>query len=148
LGIEFTNQSTPQIWYPGDCKNVIIQITENCLDDLNCAVFKVAHESIHCLCPTGGQNANVLEGLANLFSIEYCRDNGHGDTWRANKQEYTDASNLLSELLVFDSNIIKKLRAIEPTISKFDKALIHSFNATIPESLIDKLIRKFLEKYG
>jgi len=60
LGVEFTTYIKPQIWYPGNCKHVSIQITINCLNDINRAIFQVAHETIHFLCPTGGQNANVL----------------------------------------------------------------------------------------
>jgi len=52
LGVEFS-QDGPQIWYPGNCKNIIIQISMNCIDDINRAVFQVAHEAIHCLSPTG-----------------------------------------------------------------------------------------------
>jgi hypothetical protein len=144
LGIEFTNQGNPQIWYPGNCKNVSIQITENCLNDINRAVFQVAHETIHCLCPTGKQNANVLEeGLANLFSIEYCAENGHGNNWSSNKEEYTNASDLVNELLEFDKDIIKKLRVVQPTISLIDKALILEICPTIPEQLAETLTIKF-----
>ncbi len=35
LGIELTNQGNPQIWYPGNCKNVSIQIIKYFLNDLN-----------------------------------------------------------------------------------------------------------------
>jgi hypothetical protein len=144
LGVEITNNGNPQIWYPGNCRNVCIQITEDCLSDLNRAVFQVAHETIHCLCPTGGQNANVLEeGLANLFSIEYCAENGHGKNWTSNKQEYTNASNLVTELLEFDNDIIKKLRAIQPILSLIDKKVILEINPNIPEELADALTEKF-----
>ena len=110
LGVEFNQDEHPRIWYPGNCKNVIIQISMNCINDLNRAVFQVAHEAIHCLCPTGSKNANVLEeGLANLFSIEYTKDNGHG-IWVSNGQNYTDASELVKKLLTIDSEIIKKTK--------------------------------------
>ncbi len=144
LGVEITNQSRPQIWYPGNSKNIIIQITDNCLFDLNRAVFQVAHESVHCLCPTEGNHTNVLEeGLANLFSIEYCKLNGHGDKWSANEIDYTNASENVSKFLRYDSDIIKKLRAIEPKISMINKDLIKKVNSSIPESLIDNLTKKF-----
>ncbi|WP_157594973.1 hypothetical protein [Psychroflexus tropicus] len=144
LGVEFTTNGNPQIWYPDDCKHVVIQITENCINDINRAVFQVAHESIHCLCPTGSQNANVLEeGLANLFSIIYCRENGHGNNWTSNAQSYTNASNLVEKLLSIDADIIKKLRAIEPTLSKVDKDLMIRVNPDITSELADKLTKKF-----
>src|SRR5688572_16155643 len=71
LGVEFTTEGGPQIWYPGNCKNIAVQITMECYYDIDRAVFQVAHEVIHCLGPSGRQNANFLEeGLANLFSID------------------------------------------------------------------------------
>ena len=144
LGVEFTTIGNPQIWYPGNCKHVSIQITEDCLEDINRAVFQVAHETIHCLSPTGSQNANVLEeGLANLFSIAYCRQNGHGKNWSSNKKEYTDASNLVEQLLRIDNDIIKKLRVIEPTLSKITKQHILEINTSIPMELVEELTKKF-----
>ena len=144
LGVEFTNQENPQIWYPGDCKHVAIQITMNCINDMNRAVFQVAHEAIHCLCPTGVKNANVLEeGLANLYSIEYCKENGHGNDWKASEQEYTDASELVKQLLQIDGDIIKKLRIVQPTISLIDKELILKTNNNVTNDLAENLTKKF-----
>lgn len=143
LGVEFNQDGHPRIWYPGDCKNVVIQISMNCINDINRAVFQVAHEAIHCLCPTGQNSANVLEeGLANLFSIEYTLANGHG-IWASNDQKYTDASELVKQLLSFDQEIIKKLRLVQPTISSIDKDLILSINPNVPEGLADNLTRIF-----
>ena len=123
LGVEFNQDGHPRIWYPEDCKNVVIQISMDCINNLNRAVFQVAHEAIHCLCPTGRNTANVLEeGLADLFSIEYTLANGNG-VWTASDQKYTDASELVKQLLSIDTEIIKKLRLIQPTISLIDKEL-------------------------
>jgi hypothetical protein len=60
------------IWYPGDRKHIVIQLSVNCLTDLPRACYQLAHECIHLLAPTGRQNANNLEeGLATLFSEDY-----------------------------------------------------------------------------
>lgn len=143
LGVEFNQDGHPRIWYPGNCKNVIIQITLNCLNDLNRAVFQVAHEAIHCLCPTGKKSANNLEeGLATLFSIEYTKTNGNG-IWSPNDENYSAASELVKQLLSFDSKIIKKLRLVEPTISSIDKNLILETNPNVPEKLAESLTLKF-----
>ena len=143
LGVEFNQDGHPRIWYPGDCKHVIIQISMDCLDDINRAVFQVAHEAVHCLCPTGTDNANVLEeGLANLFSIEYTLANENG-VWSSNDQRYTEASELVKQLLSFDSEIIKKLRLVQPTLSNIDSNLILKTNPNVPVALADKLTAKF-----
>lgn len=143
LGVEFNQDGHPRIWYPGACKHIAIQVSMNCIDDINRAVFQVAHEAIHCLSPTGKMSANVLEeGLANLFSIEYTRENGNG-TWTSNDPKYTEASELVKQLLAIDSDIIKKLRVTQPTISLIDKELILKTNSSIPKELADSLTKAF-----
>jgi hypothetical protein len=143
LGIEFNQDEHPRIWYPENRKNVIIQISMNCLNDLNRAVFQVAHETIHCLCPTGVNRANVLEeGLANLFSIEYTLASGNG-VWTSSSQNYTDATELVKQLLAFDPEIIKKIREVQPTISDIDSELILKVNSSVPEDLAINLTKRF-----
>src|SRR3990167_6713780 len=64
LGIEF-GSTGPFIWYPGNCKNIAIQLSLESLKSEHCALYELAHECIHLLSPTGKKNANVLEeGLA------------------------------------------------------------------------------------
>ena len=143
LGIEFTKVNNPQIWYPEACKNIIIQITVSCSDDMNRAVYQVAHEAIHCLFPSGGENSNFLEeGLATHFSIEYTQSNGHG-TWNSNDTKYEEALNLVNELFGIDPHIIKKLRYTEPILSLVTKELLIITNSKIPEDLAAKLVRRF-----
>lgn len=143
LGVEFNQDGPPIIWYPNNCDHVIIQISLNCMQDINKAVFQVAHEAIHCLNPIRMNEVNVLEeGLANLFSIEYTLANGHGN-WASNDQKYTYASELVKQLLSFDSEIIKKLRIVQPKISSIDKDLILKTNANVPADLAVKLTAKF-----
>lgn len=31
LGVEFTSEERPQIWFPGNCGNIVIPITEDCV---------------------------------------------------------------------------------------------------------------------
>ncbi len=143
LGIEFTSDVLPRIWYPGNCKNVIIQITMNCLNDINRAVYQVAHETIHCLSPTGGRNGNFLEeGLAVHFSIEYTRNNGNG-IWLSGIPKYDVALRLIEQLFIIDQDIIKKLRQKEPIFSLMTKELLIMTNKNIPENLADNLTKKF-----
>ena len=143
LGIEMTSTDNPKIWYPGNCKNVVIQITSSCLNDLNRAVYQVAHESIHCLYPTGNYNPNYLdEGLATHFSIEYTQANGHGP-WSSGDLKYDEALDLVKQLFSIDSDIIKKLRQIEPCIPLVTKELLLKINSKISDDLASNLTRKF-----
>jgi hypothetical protein len=143
LGMEISTQAIPQIWYPENCKNAVIQITVNCANDINRAVYQVAHEAIHFLSLTGGANSNYLEeGLATHFSIEYTLNNGHG-IWHSGDPKYDEALKLVEQLFLIDPNIIKTLRHVEPTISLITRELLTRTNSNITQDLADKLTRKF-----
>ena len=65
LGIDFIPEQYSQIWYPGSCKHIIIQLDSDAMTDRQYAYYKLAHECIHLLAPTGKRDANFLEeGLA------------------------------------------------------------------------------------
>ncbi|MCX8461998.1 hypothetical protein OTH22_00925 [Bacteroides fragilis] len=59
LGIELANIKQPQIWYPSECNHVIIQVTEDCSNSMEKAIFQVAHEAIHCLCPNPKKKTTI-----------------------------------------------------------------------------------------
>ncbi len=143
LGVELYEGEQPCIWYPGNCNNIAIRITSNCSDNMDRAVFQVAHEAIHCLSPTGLKNSNFLEeGLASHFSIQYTRDNGHG-VWSYNEEKYARALGLFEELITVDRDIINKLRQREPTLSLITKEILIEVNCNIPEILAEELTKKF-----
>lgn len=145
LGVEFYHLPRPQVWYPGACKHISIQLTVNCLTDINDGVFQLAHEIVHCLSPTGGQNhANVLEeGIATYFSVDYTANNGHGNYSNINDPKYQNAYNLYGQLIAIDPNIIKKVRQIQPTISLISSADLTTANNLIPLNLADDLTQIF-----
>ena len=143
LGVHFTQNKVPNIWYPPSGKHIIIQITMDCMHEMNRAVWQVAHEVIHCLSPVELGEASVLEeGLATLFAIEYTRENGNG-FWESDDQRYTEASELVKQLISIDSDIIIKLRKIQPTISLIGKDLIMQTNSNVPEELANNLTKYF-----
>ncbi len=144
LGVEVSDDTVSQIWFPGNCKHIAVQITENCLNDLSQAVFQVAHEVIHLLSPVKFGETTVLEeGLATLFSIEYPRDNSFGDKVPLSGKNYMTAYTSVQKLLQIDPLIIKKMRESEPTISKIDAALITVTNSNVPPDLAIKLTEQF-----
>ncbi len=143
LGIEFTSDSHPRTWFPGNCGNIIIQITENCISDMDRAVFQVAHEIVHFLCPKVFGKATYLEeGLATYFSMLYMQENNFRFFYPGDKK-YELASSLVEQLLSFDEQIIKKLRMNQPDISMISNQMIHEYNPNIPLELITKLTTNF-----
>ncbi len=77
LGVEFSDNGQPQVWYPGSGEgrsNVVIQLTEGAAKDYTVAMFQLAHEVVHVLSPNGTRGATVLEeGLASYFSLLYVK---------------------------------------------------------------------------
>ena len=78
LGVEFTSNDAPQVWYPtfdGISDTIIIQLTRGAATDETRALFQLAHEVTHLLSPGGpGALATVLEeGLATYNSLDYMR---------------------------------------------------------------------------
>src|SRR5208337_1006395 len=73
LGVEFS-EPQPQIWFPGDCRHVVIQLTTSAMNDEIQALYQLAHECVHLLDPVVFGLASVFEeGVATLLSAEYAR---------------------------------------------------------------------------
>jgi len=76
LGVEFSSDGPPQLWFPGSYDNrhdIIIQLTKSSATNSIQSFFQLAHEVIHILSPSGG-NDNVTvfeEGLSSHFSVRY-----------------------------------------------------------------------------
>ena len=145
LGIEFYNLPNPQVWYPQNCKHIVIQLTARCLINFNEGVYELAHEVIHCLSPTAGQfPATVLEeGLATYFAVDYTQKNGHGNFSNIVDPKYRNAYNLFAQLIGIDIDIVKKLRQVQPTISLITQTDIITANNAIPVQLATDLTQIF-----
>lgn len=142
LGVELTDTNNPRVWFPGNCKNVIIQIKEYCLSDEWQAIFQVAHEAIHCLNPTIYGTANYLEeGLATYFSIDYCKQNGH--LYYVDDEKYTIASKMVEKLLEYDVNSIKEIRKHTQSLSCVDCECIMNIYPNFNRELALKLTTNF-----
>ena len=142
LGIELIDRDYPQIWFPDNCGHIVIQITINCLNDMDEAIFQVAHECVHCLCPTNGKHATILEeGLATWFSVHYTRI--HNINKVPQTQNYQDACCLVSQLLEYDLDVIKKARKQSPNISDITKELLMNICPTINYRLANELTKPF-----
>jgi hypothetical protein len=115
LGVEFGGD-VPKIWHPGNCRHIIIQLTPACATDTVRACFQLAHECIHLLAPSGGQNANNLEeGLATHFCHRYLVET-FGKDWPCTIPSYAAARSAVEKLLVADSSVIRRLRGRQPAI--------------------------------
>lgn len=150
LGVEFAGEK-PQCWYPGNCKHIVIQIGKACLTEPDRACFQLAHEAVHLLSPTDTRNSNVLEeGLAAHFQVWFMQYQypsnwqRSGTDWsRFECRSYVEAKEAVERLLAVDTDAVKKLRAIEPTISRITPNLIRRLYPALPQETTDILGSKF-----
>lgn len=145
LGIEFNidPEAYPQIWYPGNCKNIAIQLCGSALNNMDIACYQLAHEAIHLLAPSGGRNANALEeGLATYFSLWYVNEY-LGKNVQCSLLSYMEAYEKVGELLSIDADAIKKLRSVEPYFCKMTPETFVKAKVNISETLRNELVLKF-----
>lgn len=124
LGIEF-GEDGPMVWYPSTGRDVIIQLSDSAAQDPTQAFFQLAHEVVHLLAPSGGQNALVVEeGLAAYFADEMSRR--VGSPWHSVGPDYLQAKALVEKLLSAESLAVKKIRQTEPDFCKWTPDLIQT----------------------
>jgi hypothetical protein len=115
LGFEFAGES-PQLWYPGNCCHVVIQLTSECATDTIRACYQLSHECVHLLAPSGGRNANNLEeGLATHFAHWYLIQRFKTD-WPCTIPSYSAARVAVEKLLAIDATVIRRLRERQPAL--------------------------------
>lgn len=145
LGVEFAAKG-PQVWFPGDKKHIVIQLSLNSLTNDHSALFELSHECVHLLSPQEGRNATVLEeDLATFFSVEQMQKY-YGVGWWSEKREsnYFEAATKVEKLLALDSNVICRLRQEESTISLITSEMILRHCPSAPEELAESLATRFV----
>ena|SRR5947209_7071190 len=142
LGVEFGGV-VPQIWFPGACRHIVVQITPECATNMQRACYQMAHETIHLLSPTGGANANTLEeGLATHFSSRYMLEHMQA-VWHASPGLYQAACQHIQQLLALDAGIIQTLRQIQPVLSAISAAQLRAAHPGVTEELATALTQPF-----
>lgn len=143
LGIEFM-EGSPQVWFPGNRKSIIIQLDVSCLSDMMRGCYQLAHECIHLLSPTGTRNATVLEeGLATHFSEYYLREKMRRPNWRSSMKSYAQAKKLVEMLLYIEKDAIRILRQDQPVISRITAEDILGRFSKLPSGLAFQLSSSF-----
>ncbi len=150
LGIEFSSDG-PKICYPGNCKNVAIQLGRSAMTDNDQACYQLAHECIHLLSPNGKNGAsNLEEGLATYNSAYYMKNEMRQANWQASLPSYVKVEKLVRKIMDADPQAIKRMRQSELTISKITAELLQKesqvLNADEAKFLADKFVRSFSYK--
>ena len=145
LGIEFS-QSGPQISYPANCKNIVIQLSLFSQENLLSALYELSHEAIHLLSPSGGQMASVLEeGLATFHSWNYVLKVLDVDYRSRTSHKYREAALLVEKLLTQNPKFFIQVRSKQFDIGKIDVAHIKEFCPQIEDEEADLLVSSFEE---
>jgi len=144
LGIEYED-SGPRNWFPGNCKNIAIQLGPKALMDDVQAYYQLAHEAVHLLAPSGGRNAPVLEeGLAEMFSQNYVFKT-LGQVMTSSNPAYNAAAAYVREMIAKYPEAISSLRAVEPAFYKMSQATFQSAHIELEDSNISLLVSPFSE---
>jgi hypothetical protein len=142
LGIEFCGD-VPTTWFPGNCGNVSIILTDSARKDPPQAIFQLAHEVIHLLAPIGMGGAGVFEeGLATLFAHEMAPR--YGGFFRNNHAVYLRAETLVRAFLSINPEGVRLLRAKQPSFSQFSPELIKQICPATPDPLTQSLCERFV----
>lgn len=142
LGIEFCGDF-PQVWYPDNCRHVVIQLTESCLTNLQEACYQLAHECIHLLSPSGSNDStNVEEGVACYFAAYYMRTEFAQQFWPT-LPSYRRAFALVTPRLDADVHCMRRLRKEHSSFSQIPKEAIAAEFPALSSSDIDFLACKF-----
>lgn len=142
LGFEFCG-NVPQIWFPGNCQHIIIQLTPNSMNCLAKAVFQLAHETIHLLDPVSNGNASVFEeGVATLFSEQ--RSSLLRPLYVSSHPKYKAAARLAKQALYSRPEVIKVLRARGNRFSDITSTQLLEECPELDQHVAETLCRSFL----
>lgn len=144
LGIEF-GESGPFIWYPGNCKNIAIQLSIGSMASERCALYELAHECIHLLTPTGKGTANYLEeGLAVYFSWQYVKEVLNFDYKTViQPEDYKRAGLLVEKLLNQNPDFIRQARKFQNCISLMDHSVFEKVQHNLSKQEVNQLVLAF-----
>lgn len=126
VGIEFVDDG-PYIWYPlvpgkKDNTNIIIRLSSPAALNMAQAYFQMAHETVHLLSPSGGQNAtNLEEGVACFFSVYYMETILRQPALRYNMKSYQRVLDVVTPRLKEDMRCIGRLRERQPSLKDISK---------------------------
>jgi hypothetical protein len=141
LGIELGAHGHPEIWYPGNARQIIIQLTPMCATNMVEACYEAAHETVHLLAPTL-QGTVIEEGAATVFAEDYVLK-----TWGWKDSTppgaYRRASGMVRNLLRNDPNIIKNLRVKQPMFSALTVSDITNACPSLSAAQAAQLIEPF-----
>jgi hypothetical protein len=108
LGVEFRD-GVPQVWFPENRKDVVVQLGLGAMQDPVIALFQLAHEVIHLLDPRPGAANYLEEGVAADFQQRFIRS-VVGHELPSGDPNYDRARALLHQFTTLAPNAVRSLR--------------------------------------
>ena len=143
LGIEFESNG-PQIWYPGNRRHIIVQLSLRAATNLSEACYEMAHETVHLLAPTGCRNANNLEeGVACFFANYYMKKTFNAPRRCTGMCSYERALALVEPRLDEDRCCIRRLRKNQPSFLDMSKEDVSKEFPELTSENVDFLLAQF-----
>ena len=144
LGIEF-NSKGPRIWYRGGHrKHIIIQLGLQAATNMSQACYQMAHETVHLLAPSGGQNANNFEeGVACYFAAYYTKEKFNEPCCSPTIPSYQCALALVTPRLDEDIDCVRRIRKNQSSFCDMTKEDISAEFPNLGSEDVDFLISKF-----
>ena len=133
----------PEIFYPRP-EQIAIRLSSDSQGVTDQIIYQLAHEVIHCISPSGGVHANVLEeGIAVFYSVITVKK--YGLVWEPSMASYKQARSILEPYLINHPLFIKMVRQQEQYIFKVSKDHLLNLDIDICEQdailLSDKFVR-------
>ncbi|MFK8067904.1 MAG: hypothetical protein AB8D52_06645 [Gammaproteobacteria bacterium] len=149
LGYEFTDNPAPQIWFPGNRKHVVIQLTRQAMLEKKRALYQLGHEVFHTLSPIVGNGNALEEGLATEFSLDFVKNlNIKITPDYINSKNYTSAYYLIGCLRNFEPKLNSKLQQLRSDghqIGNSSSKVLLGYLRNTPVKLLRILAKKLPE---
>jgi hypothetical protein len=151
LGVEFFGNeaegAVPHIWYPGNCRHVVVRLTRDVAREPRRAVFQLAHEAAHLISPEGRAGApNLEEGFATILGHNMAEQHV-GYHCRVGPQ-YMAAYDDTQSLLSIHPEAIRLIREIEAHFELLTPEVIAKAVPDVDSDLATRLCRPWRENDG
>jgi hypothetical protein len=141
LGIEF-HDGVPQLWFPGNCGHVVIQLGLTAMQDPSRAMFQLAHERVHLLDPAPGGTNNLEEGIATQFSLDFLQTEC-GVRYQTGDVRYDNAVSLVRSLVSAKTDAPRELRRKNGPWRGVSTEQIAALCPTLDHSIAEQLALSF-----
>ena len=144
LGIEFGPDNHPRIWYPGNHRHIIIQLSLQAATNMSRACYQMAQETVHLLAPSIDRNANNFEeGVSCYFAAYYMKEKLNESSWNPNHSSYERALALIKPRLDEDIDCVRRIRKSQPSFWDMTKEDISEEFPNLGSEDVDLLISEF-----